>query len=747
MPVTIRSRLLLLVLSVLLPGLLGVAWVIGSTVQAEQEAHARALGETATALLQVVDSELTQRAIVARVLAQSSALDDGAAIGEQSLSDFDAQVRRALAGLDGWIELRAPGKVLLDSRLPAGATPTGRAPANLLDTPQVLPLQMGEGQDPHASLVEPVSRNGQTVLNLVFALRPVELQRIIDRQRLPPDWVGTVLDSRATVVARHPGGVAHAGRPAASDVVARVGQRQNGLFESVSLDGVRTTAYLSTLDNGWSFVTAMPRTQFKGQLNAAVLKIVLGALALITLTVAGALWLARRIVGPVHALKTAAARLQRGQAVSLSNTGIVECDEVGMALTDASSTLMQARQELERQVAQAIELTRQAEQRVAQSQRVEALGRLTGGVAHDFNNLLGVISNSAHLIQRHANKPELQLPVAATLRAVEVGSRLTQHLMRFAGQRSVRPQRIALGSFLPELEELLRSVLGSKIELVVQVAADTRPVHVDASELELALINLSLNARDAMSDGGVLSLRAHNANAAETEGLAPGHWVALSVGDDGPGMAREVATRVFEPFFTTKPVGKGTGLGLSQVHGFCVQAGGDARIASSPGLGTTVLMLLPAQWVDPGAEPTADEDPASAASDAPPASVASLAGARVLLVEDNAELGDVTAALLQSHGVMVERAADAVEALRLLDTRPAVDVMLTDVVMPGPLDGVGLARQVRRERPHLPVLLVSGYVASEAAVRDFVVLRKPCAPEDLLAALRTALKGGRRSRS
>ncbi|MDO9095171.1 MAG: response regulator [Rubrivivax sp.] len=741
MPVTIRSRLLLLVLAVLLPGLLGVAWLIGSTFKAEQEAHGRALGETARALSQVVASELTQRAVVARVLAQSSALDDGAAISDSRLRSFDALARRALRGLDGWIELRAPGQLLLDSRWPAGDPLSSPVPARLYETPQVLPLQAGEGREAHASVVEPVVRSGQTVLNLVLTLRPAELQRIIDRQRLPPEWVGTVLDSRATVVARHPGGVAQAGRSATPDVVERVALRQDGLIESVSLDGVHTVAYLSTVDSGWSFITAMPRARFMGQMSSAVLHVALVALTLVTLAVAGALWLARRIVVPVQALKTAATRLQQGESVPLSNTGIVECDEVGLALSHASNTLRQGRQELERQVTQAVELTRHAEQRVAQSQRVEALGRLTGGVAHDFNNLLGVISNSAHLIQRMAPGPELQVPVAATLRAVEVGSRLTQHLLRFAGQRAVRPRRIALNSYLPDLEELLRSVLGGKITIDLHVAADIRPVYADDNELELALINLSLNARDAMAEGGVLKLHARNADASETEGLAPKVWVVILVGDDGPGMARDVASRVFEPFFTTKPVGKGTGLGLSQVHGFCVQAGGDARIASAPGLGTTVQMLLPAQPDDTDAPTAEGTRPAPTASDAPVQGSASLAGARVLLVEDNDELGEVTSALLQLHGATVERAADAIAALRLLDTRPAVDVVLTDVVMPGPLDGVGLARQVRRERPELPVLLISGYVASEAAVRDFVLLRKPCAPEDLVAALATALEG------
>ncbi len=740
MLVTIRSRLLLLVLSVLLPGVLGVAWLIGRTFDTERDAHERALRETARALSLVVDSELTQRATVARVLAQSRWLDEAPDIPPAMLLQFDQQARRALEGLDGWVELHAEQRLLLDTRLPPGTAPTSplapqpaEAEGALVDQPTVRPLRGSD--DPsaaHASLVEPVKRRGRTLLNLVVTLRPSELQHIVDGQRLPREWVGAVVDNRGVVVARHPGGSAYLGRMATADLRAALAVASEGLFQSVSLDGRRTTGYYSTSPRGWTFVTAMPRDQFAGELPSAVLQVSLGSLALLALAVLGALWVSRRIVVPVQALKQAAARMQAGQPVEHRATGLVECDEVASALAEAAETLRHGRDDLQRQVAQAVERTRQAEQRVSQSQRVEALGRLTGGVAHDFNNLLGVISNSAHLMQRHADKPELQVPLAATLRAVEVGSRLTQHLLRFAGRRPLRPQAVALGRFLPELQELMRSVLGRRIEVTVQVAADTLPVRVDSGELELALLNLALNARDAMPSGGELRLRAGNAGPEDIEGMPPRRFVLITFSDDGEGMEPELAARVFEPFFTTKATGKGTGLGLSQVHGFCVQAGGAARLASTPGLGTTVSLLLPAS----------DDDSVDSLAAAAPAP--GIQGARVLLVEDNIELGDVTAALLQAHGAQVQRAADAAEALRRVHAGAAFDVVLSDVVMPGAMDGLALARQLHREQPGLPVVLISGFVASEAAVRDFVVLHKPCPQQELLAALHAAITTPRR---
>jgi signal transduction histidine kinase/ActR/RegA family two-component response regulator len=739
MPVTIRSRLLLLVLALLLPVLLGVGWLIAHTFQAEREAHGRTLRETTRALSMLVDGELAQRATLARLLAQSRSLDDAAGLLPADLRWFEQQARRALQDKEGWVELRGPQGTLLNTRMPDGARPAAGLPAGppaALDdqpTTQARLLDDQPGQA-HAALVEPVVRQGRVLLNLVVTLRPAELQRIVDRQRLPDTWVASVLDSRGVLVARHPGGSAYVGRTATPDLRAAIARSSEGLVDAVTLDGTRTKAFFSTAPGGWTFVIGMPSEQFVGLLPAAVRQVVLGAALLLALAVLGALWVARRIAAPVHALKAAATQLQAGLPVEQRATGIIECDEVADALAEAAQTLQRGRRDLERQVAEAVERTRQAEQRVSQSQRVEALGRLTGGVAHDVNNLLGIISNSAHLMQRHANTPELQMPVAATLRAVEAGSRLTQHLLRIAGRRAVCPQAVNLVRTLPEMQDMMHSVLGRQVEVSVQVAPDTQDVHVDSSELELALINLALNARDAMSGPGELRLRARNAEADEQEGLPPGPYVLITVSDDGPGMDSELAAHVFEPFFTTKHIGKGTGLGLSQVRGFCVQCGGAARLDSTPGLGTTVSMLLPAASHAMASSAGGDGGKGTARVVSP-----SVGGLRVLLVEDNPDLADVTAQLLQGHGAQVVHAGGAGEALSLLQGEVGFDVVLSDVVMPGPMDGLQLARKLRIERPELPVVLISGYVAQRPTVRDFQVLSKPCSQTELLAALEAAI--------
>jgi len=760
---SIRTRVLLLVLATLLPGMLGVAWLISTTYSAEREANERTLRDTARAISQVVDAELMRRATIARVLSQSQWLDGPAPASAVALEQFEQQARRSLVGLDGWIELRSTEQVVVDTR---GDAFSGRSvPARTLaQQARIQPLWMPQSAStspdttaaikpasvPHAAILQPVQREDRTIYELVITVLPIELQRLVDAQTLAPGWVGAVLDSQGTLVARYPGGAAYTGRSATADLLMNLQDKPEALFQSVSLDGQPTTVYFRRESMGWTYVLGMPREVFAGRLPEAVLRIGVGALLLLGLAVAGALWLARRIVQPVQGLKRAVFELQSGQPVQVHATGVAECDEVTSALAEAALTIRNGRTELERQVAEAVEKTRLAEQQAAQGQRVAAVGRLTAGVAHDFNNLLGVVSNSAHLIQRHPAAAELQSPLAATQRAVQMGSQLTQHLMRFAGRQPVKRQQVRLGLALPEMQELLGSVLGSRVKVSVNVAPGTAAVNVDASELEMAIIHLALNARDAMPNGGEVRLRARNATAddltddlANNARLAPGRYVLITVGDDGVGIEPELAAHAFEPFFTTKGLGQGSGLGLSQVHGFCTEAGGNARLDSTPGLGTTVMLLLPAAE----GVPSATLAPALAQADTRPQQDRPIAGARVLLVEDNDALGEMTAALLVVHGAHVERADDADQALQRVDAGESFDVVLSDVMMPGAMDGLALARRLRLIRPLLPVVLITAFgqaVAGEAA--EFKVLSKPCPQDELLLALSQAI-GSKTGRS
>jgi two-component system NtrC family sensor kinase len=384
------------------------------------------------------------------------------------------------------------------------------------------------------------------------------------------------------------------------------------------------------------------------------------------------------------------------------------------------------------QLGEAQERRAAAERAMMEAQKLETLAQLTGGVAHDFNNLLAIVSSSLH-VHRHLH-PELaeERHLLAMGRAVQSGTRLTRQLLSFSRRQALRPETVDLRAWLPGAEGLLRSTLGARIDMEIAVEPDTRPVRVDLAELELSLINLALNAKHAMPGGGRLRIAARNEAAGD--GTPP--RVAIAIVDTGVGIAADVLPRVFEPFFTTRMHEAGSGLGLSQVHGFCAQAGGAVRIASTVGVGTTVELLLPAQ-------PPLQPEPDAAESPLP----RTMAG-RVLLVEDNEDVAVSTAAILQAAGVEVTHMWSADTALAALQGGAALpDLVLSDIEMPGRLNGMDLAFRLREAWPALPVILVTGYAKQlDAAVAGGLrVLPKPVPPVELVRQLHAALAAARRA--
>jgi signal transduction histidine kinase len=378
-----------------------------------------------------------------------------------------------------------------------------------------------------------------------------------------------------------------------------------------------------------------------------------------------------------------------------------------------------------------------AEEALRQAQKLEAMGRLTGGVAHDFNNLLTVVSNNVYLLQRHDPALARHTALAAIGRAVNHGANLTRQLLSFSRRQSLRPETIDLRERMPVIEELLKTACGGAVRVSTEISAATAWIDVDVAELELALLNLAINAKDAMPQGGELRVEIANEPAAGLAG-AQGTQVVITVRDTGQGIAPELLERVFEPFFTTKPVGKGTGLGLSQVYGFCARAQGTASLTSVQGEGTAVRMSFPAAPAAP-----------RAASDRQEAAAEGLHGLRVLLVEDNDEVASATQALLQDLGATVHRLAGGEAAQRHLHSHAGeFDAVLSDIVMPGAIGGIGLASSVLRDHPGLAVLLMSGYsdAIEEAAELQVGVLSKPCEPLTLAAAILGAVARARAAR-
>lgn len=591
---SLRTRLIALVLAVLLPALCAAVWVLGLTYRLEREGSEHVLKETTRALSLVLDRELAQRAMVLRALANSALLDRAPELTPAALRHFGQQASRTLAGFDGWLELRSADRVLFSTRPPSSRAQGREALPALVDSPVIEPLQRDAVTGSlHVALVQPILHDGTPVLNISLTVLPHEFQRIIDEQRLPEGWLAAIIDNRGRVVARHPGGAAHIGRSATADLQAHMSTEREGLVHSVSLDGHPVTLYFHTSARGWTYLTGMSRSQFNGEIPRALLQVGLAMLALLVVSLLAAAWVARRIVRPIHTIKQMALDLREGRPLQRTRTGLLECDEVALAMHDAGHAIRHAHDELQSQVSEAVERTRTLEQRASHNHRVEALGRLTSGIAHEFNNLLGIISNSAYLMRRLAPPPPLQPPIATTLNAVATGSRLTQHLLRFAGRQTVHPRKLPLQAFLPETADLLRTLLDHRIEPSATVDPDTPAVRVDPSELELSLINLALNARDAIEGHGQLRLAASPAQPHDLDGLPVGTYVRITVSDNGRGMDEAIARHAFEPFFSTHEPNEVAGLGLSQVYGFCLQAGGRAHLESRPGRGTTVTLVLP----------------------------------------------------------------------------------------------------------------------------------------------------------
>lgn len=366
-----------------------------------------------------------------------------------------------------------------------------------------------------------------------------------------------------------------------------------------------------------------------------------------------------------------------------------------------------------------------------EARRLEAIGRLTGGVAHDFNNLLQIISGACNLLPYVKHDPTRVEKLQNTIvRATERGSKLTQQMLAFGRRQVLATDALNVAKHVMEMKELLHQALREKIQFDLHLQSDLWHAHGDLTQLEVAIVNLMVNARDVLLSGGVVTLEARNVQLptpqiSEVRDLT-GDFIWLSVTDDGPGMPPEVAAQAFEPFFTTKRVGEGSGLGLSQVYGFAKQSGGSAWIRTSNG-GTSVSILLPRSDTVTAITQGKTSQPLDYRNE--------LRDRRVLYVEDDEAVGEVGVALLDMFGCTVDWARNADEALT--KNLQIYDLVFSDVQMPGSMDGVALAKEIEMQRPDLPVLLASGYVIGPDRVRELKinVISKPYDADTLRSAL------------
>jgi signal transduction histidine kinase/CheY-like chemotaxis protein len=683
---------------VALPAALGVV-----SLRQQQQAMEREALDSVQRISDLVDRELAAQADVLLALAQSPLLDDERAVDERAFFELAERIRRVQPLWNTVVLSDAAGERLVDVpdqvTIVKGKVVDTASHARAVETrkPVAGEILIGPRGKPAFAIRAPAIRGDKVAYVVSAVIRPDAIRDRLLAGRLPGAWIGAVVDPAGRLAARTSGPDSLIGRPASASVQEANARAAAGLYEGVSLEGVPlVTAYRLSPESHWSVHIGIPREIYRAPLIRSMwLMAASGALSL--LLAALFLWLLARDVR------------QR----------------------------------------------RREEAMIEQVRRMEALGRMTGGVAHDFNNLLMVILGNLEILRSRVGGGAVagsDRPLDAIFRAAERGAQLTRELLSFSrGGDAGQVEIVDVNARVRGLLDMMRQLLRGDIAIDLDLADGEHPVAVDPSQFDLALLNVAANARDAMPDGGTLRIATRRTPFPARSGR---YGIALSISDTGAGVPDEALPHVFEPFFTTKDVGKGTGLGLSQVYAFARQSGGLAEISSKPGRGTTLTIHFPEAKRDAAAatvsnatpEPRPAPAPAPVAASTPRDIVrpetAAPRGLRLLLVDDNDEVRSVTASYLDTAGFAVTQAKDAQSALTTLETE-RVDLVLSDIVMPGGMDGVALAREIRRRWKALPILLVSGYSASAAdAVQEgFTVLAKPYRMAQLTEAIRAQIRG------
>ncbi|KQQ96686.1 response regulator [Massilia sp. Leaf139] len=715
-----RNRLLILVVAILVPVFIGAALAVAWVYAEQQDKQERVIAETGHTFALLIDNEMRHHEGILRTLAASPAL------AEDDMDEFYAHARRAAEGIGAVAILYdMAGKTVLNTRRPLGSVIPGRDPSNL---PAL--IQRFGAADTLVSdifyappvrrydfmMQVPVRIDGQVRYHLLLGLSTGLIQQLLARQHFPATWITTVVDRNGRVVARSHGGGRYVGTLLREETRRRIAATHESMvFDSRTLDGIPVRAMVTTVPKtGWKVLLNIPTAEIRRvPLEAAAL---LGGImtVLLVAALAAGRWFAGRATAPIEYLGRCADRLGNGEEVAYHPHGLEEIDNVARRMTEASKQIRRAQHELEQRVSEAIRATEQAQGALLKSQRLESLGRLTAGIAHEFNNLLQTLTTALQLGAMLAKDPKLQSLIDTCKRTVGRATKLTGQLGSFGRVQEGRLLTVDPKLQLESALQLIRGGVGEAVAIDTDFAPELWPVTVEPLQFDLALLNLAINARDAMDGGGVLRICARNVSlAAPPQGLAPGDYLHLTVSDAGAGMAPEVMAQALDPFFTTKAPGEGTGLGLPQAYAFAAQAHGLLTLDSAPGRGTRVHIYLP----------RADSPPAPSVAEQP--ATLCQAGGSVLFVEDDPLVREAVAGGLRQAGFAVRVAESGDQALALLDGGLAIDIVFSDVVMPGDLSGIDLARAIRRRWPDLPVVLATGYTERRVALPDVPILAKP----------------------
>ena len=733
-----RTRFLLLVLSILVPSFIAAALAVAYVYRDAQQAQNRSMAETARAMALLVDNELETRETLLRALAGSPSLERG------DLPEFYEHARRAAAAPVSAVVLSTTdGRMLLNTRRPYGSALPPKSATNLaelgarhgVDRTLVSDLFVSLTTGKHdVALQVPVKSQEKIRYVLALSMHATVLQNLLQRQRLPDTWLATVVDRKGIVVARTRDPDHYVGKPVRAATIARLTRPGDQMYESRTLDGIESRVYASTVPAAdWKILLSIPNSELRAApLRAAAL---LGGLMTLLLIagLAAARRFANRAIAPIEALGQSAKALGEGTEVPYVPAGWAELDSVARHLAEASTRIRHGQTEMEARVVAAIAATERAQSALLKNQKLEALGRLTGGIAHEYNNLLQTLTTALQLAAFSTREEKVKGLIQTCQRTVARATALTGQLGSFGRLQEARVTTVDICEQLRNAVQLMKGSLRSDVAVEVHCEQDVWPVTVEPLQFDVALLNLALNARDAMPQGGLLRLEAKNVEIDSThDTLARGDYVLVSMVDSGSGMTPSVMARALDPFFTTKPPGQGTGLGLPQAYAFATQAGGTLILDSIPGIGTRVDLYLARARDDVASAPEIDEGAAPAHG-----------SGTVLFVEDDALVREAVVRALQESGFEVLEAEDGEAALRLLETqgrRP--DVVFSDIVMPGLVSGIDLAGILRQRYPGLPVVLATGYTEQQIDLPGVQVLAKPYAIEQLVATLSKTIAQG-----
>ena len=676
-----------------------------------------------------------------QVLAKAGRLRRGAIEAFRELAESALSDRLAGANI---MVVDEHGQQLLNTALPPG---TPLPPSQSLDNtrqvfatgqPRVSDVYFGNiVKRPSVAIEVPVKDETNRVMyTLTLDPRPDTFVDIIRHQGARKGVVIALIDRAGTVIARWPDSNKYAGQKVVPELLARLKDAPETTFETRTFEGTPVMTAVSRVEPaGWTVAIGTPHSEYLGPLWSSVAVIVGATVLLLLIGFALARLVARQITAPIEAL---GAYADNASIVPMPGpTGLRETDALAAAIRRYAEAREAAEHELttlnatlEHRIGAAVAERNNAQARLVEAQKMEAVGQLTGGIAHDFNNLLTAIIGSLDLMRKEiAGNARLQTLSEIAVQAAQRGAMLVSQLLAFGRRQTLQPQSVRVEHALDDVRLLIGPATGGEVTLQSATADGLWACYVDRGQLDSAILNLVFNAHDAMPRGGTLAIAADNRTVDAVEArrldIAAGDYVRIAVSDTGAGMSPETVQRAFEPFFTTKGVGRATGLGLSQVWGFAKQSGGTAMIDSRPGEGTTVAMLLPRASAEPAAAP------AIAPADHP------VAPKRILVVEDSKEVRALAQSLLEDLGHEAIVAPHAEAAIAILSGERSIDLLFCDLALSGAIDGRKLAELARQMRPGIKLLMTSGYPdLMRGRPGDPPIIAKPYHQADLAAALR-----------